>query len=142
MKSYSLVLIQFGALALIALTGPWIAEGFLLQVIEGIGLGIGLWAIATIRIGNFNLTPNVKQDGQLVQTGPYQFIRHPMYLALLLVTLALVLSYFSPLRLGAWVILAVDLIVKIGFEEQLLTTHYASYLHYQQQTDRLIPFVY
>lgn len=142
MKSYSLVLIQFGALALIGLTGPWIAEEFLLQVMEGVGVGVGLWAIATMRIGNFNITPNVKIGSQLVQTGPYQWIRHPMYLALLLVTLALVWSYFSPLRLVIWLVLLVDLIIKMAFEEQLLTFQHAEYMHYQQQTKRLIPFLY
>ena len=142
MKSYSLVLIQFGALALIVLTGPWLAEGFLLQLLEGIGLGVGLWAIVTIRIGNFNVTPDVKQNGQLVQTGPYQFIRHPMYLALLLVALALVCSQFSLLRLGIWMVLLVVLIVKMAFEEQLLAAHFTNYTHYQQQTYRLIPFIY
>ena len=142
MKSYTLVLVQFGALALIALTGPWLAEGFFLQLLEGIGLGIGLWAILTIQIGNFNVTPSVKQNGQLVQTGPYQFIRHPMYLALLLVTLALVCSQFSLLRLGIWIVLLVDLIVKMAFEEQLLAAHYTTYTHYQRRTYRLIPFIY
>lgn len=142
MKSYSLVLIQFGALALIALTGPWLAEGFWWQLLEGIGLGIGLWAIVTIRIGNFNITPNVKQNSLLVQTGPYQFIRHPMYLALLLVTLALVGSQFSFLRLGIWMVLLVDLIIKMAFEEQLLAAHFTNYTHYQRRTYRLIPFIY
>jgi len=142
MKSYSLVLIQFGALALIGLTGPWIAEEFLLQVMEGVGVGVGLWAIVTMRIGNFNITPNVKIGSQLVQTGPYQWIRHPMYLALLLVTLALVWSYFSPLRLVIWLVLLVDLMIKMAFEEQLLTFQHAEYMHYQQQTKRLIPFLY
>jgi protein-S-isoprenylcysteine O-methyltransferase Ste14 len=142
MKSYSLVLIQFGAVALIALTGPWLAEGFLLQLLEGIGLGVGLWAIMTIRIGNFNITPDVKQNGQLVQSGPYQFIRHPMYFAVLLVTLALVCSQFSLLRLGIWIVLLVDLIVKMAFEEQLLAAHYTNYTHYQQQTYQLLPFIY
>lgn len=142
MKSYSLVLIQFGALALIVLTGPWLAEGFWWQLLEGIGLGVGLWAIVTIRIGNFNVTPDVKQNGQLVQTGPYQFIRHPMYLALLLVTLALVCSQFSLLRLGIWMVLLVDLVVKMAFEEQLLAAHFTNYTHYQRRTYRLIPFIY
>jgi protein-S-isoprenylcysteine O-methyltransferase Ste14 len=142
LKSYSLVLIQFLCLAVLALTGPWLASPLFYLALEMAGIALGLWAIAAMRVGNFNITPAIKQGGLFVKRGPYRFIRHPMYLALLVTTLPLVLDAFTWLRLAIWLILLIDLVVKLNYEERLLAAHFFGYATYQQQTKRLLPFVY
>ena len=80
--------------------------------------------------------------GELVQDGLFSIIRHPMYLALLLTTLPLIVTKFSMVRLLLWLILLVDLLLKINFEEELLTVRVAGYANYAKDSYRLIPFVY
>lgn len=141
-KSYTLVAIQFIMLALIGLTGPWLARGLGPLLLELGGVALGLWAIATMRLGNFNIMPEVKPTGHFVHSGPYRLIRHPMYLALLLVTLGLVMTEFSIWRFVFWVVLLVDLLVKIEYEERLLAVRFAEYAAYAAATKRLLPWVY
>jgi protein-S-isoprenylcysteine O-methyltransferase Ste14 len=141
-KSYLLVLIQFAALFGLAFTGPIIARNPLLLVIELLGLALGVWAIVAMRFFNFNVTPDVKVDGFMVEAGPYRWIRHPMYAALILIGAALVAEPFSWLRLLIWLILVFDLIIKLHYEEGLLQRHYPAYAAYMTRTKRLIPFIY
>lgn len=142
MRSYGLVLIQFAAILAMLATGPWLAAGIGLQVLEAAGIVLGLWALLAMRLTNLHILPDVRPNAQLVQRGPYRLIRHPMYSALLITTGALVIGAFSWLRLGFWLVLLVDLLIKLRYEEGLLSAHHPGYSTYQQQTKRLVPFVY
>jgi protein-S-isoprenylcysteine O-methyltransferase Ste14 len=127
---------------LIAITGPLFPGNKLLLAVELLGLALGIWAVVTMGIGNFNVTPDPLKSSRLVTQGPYRFIRHPMYLALLLVTLPLVATKFSLLRLAIWLVLLIDLVVKLNYEEGMLTARIEGYRDYKQQSYRLIPFIY
>lgn len=142
LKSYLLVTLQFAAIFSILLTGPLIARQPLLLMAEAMGGVIGVWALLVMHRTTLHVLPDVRAEGRLVHHGPYRYIRHPMYLAVLLTMLALVLAAFSPLRFGIWVILAVDILVKINYEEQLLRSHYPGYVAYAQQRWRLLPLLY
>ncbi len=139
--SYLLVSVQFLCLLYLAVTGPWIADGWLL-VLEGIGLLLGLWAIFAMGVSRVRVLPDVRPGAQLVERGPYRWIRHPMYAAVLLVALALVLNAPWPGRWAALLVLALDLVVKLHYEEGLLAAALPGYAAYRARTKRLIPFVY
>lgn len=140
--SYGTVFIQFLFLGLIAFTGPLIPHNLVAIVILLTGIFLGLWAIVTMQIGNFNIVPDVPDNGKMVAKGPYKYIRHPMYDAVLLTALSLVLNHFTPLRMILWLALLADLVLKMTYEEKLLSKHYREYSQYQQRTRRLIPFIY
>ena len=140
--SFIFVFIQFFALAVIGFTGPLLPENPLLLALEFSGLFIGVWAILAMRVGNFHVAPDPLSWSKFVDRGPYRIIRHPMYLALLLATLPLIIAYPSPLRIGAWIMLLLDLVLKIHYEEGLLNNRYSEYSQYQNQTARLIPGIY
>jgi len=141
-KSYVFVAGQFFSLGLLVITGPVIASGPWLQLLEAAGILLGLWAIFTMRMGHFNITPDVRKTGQLREQGPYRFIRHPLYASLLLTTLALVINAFTPIRLTLWIVLLADLLLKLIHEESLLAQHFDAYTAYTSRTKRLLPFVY
>jgi protein-S-isoprenylcysteine O-methyltransferase Ste14 len=142
LKSFTFVFIQFACLGLIALTGSLSPDNILLLLVELLGLGIGVWAVLTMGLGKFNITPDPLSSSRLVTQGPYRLIRHPMYLALLLVTLPLVASYFSWVRLAIWLVLLVDLLFKLNYEEGLLAAQLQGYSEYKQKSYRLLPYIY
>lgn len=142
LASYTLVAIQFACLLAIALTGPLLARNLVLLVVEVAALLLGVWAILAVRIDNVNVLPDPRREAVLVQTGPYRWIRHPMYTALLLGTLALVLDWPSALRWGLWIVLLIDLIIKLHYEERMLLEHFGGYRTYMAASKRLIPYVY
>lgn len=141
-KSLTLVAIQFICLIALVFTGPLLAIRPVLLMVQLIGAALGGWAIFSMRGGPFHIVPDPKADGALVQHGPYRLIRHPMYAALLLATLPLVVEWPTPLRWMLWVILCVDLVVKLSYEESLLLERHPNYRAYQQHTKRLIPYLF
>lgn len=141
-QSYLLVGIQLLCLGLIVLTGPLIAKGWILGGLEFVGVALGVWALGSMSLRNMNIFPEVKTGSTLVTHGPYHYIRHPMYTAVLLISLAMVLNEWSWLRVCLWVVLAADLLVKLRYEERLLSEHFESYQAYQRRTACLLPYLF
>lgn len=88
-------------------------------------------------------TIEVQDDQQLIDTGLYGIVRHPMYTATLLMFLSM------PLILGSWWALALFaiypllIIKRIRNEEQVLASGLKGYADYQQRVRwRLIPWVW
>ena len=122
-----------GLAATAARPGPW-PLGFI--VAGGI---LGLWALAAMPLRQMRIVPEVASRGHLVQAGPYRWIRHPMYSAVLLVAFGLLATDLRPLRLAMGIALAVVLAVKLLREEKLLRAAYPDYAAYQAATRRLVP---
>lgn len=140
-KSLFFVAFQFLSLGAIGLTGPLIVKNGWYFALEMVGLALGIWAVIIMRPGNFNITPDPLKRSKLVKAGPYRFIRHPMYLALLLTTFPLILDRFSFIRLLFWIILLIDLVLKIQYEEKLLIAGLDNYDLYIKESYRLLPFI-
>lgn len=140
--SYSLVALQFVALGILALTGPVIARNPFWLALEVAGLALGLWALWSMRDSLPNITPDVRAHATLVRRGPYRWIRHPMYAMLIVAGAAVVLNAPSAQRWVVWALLVAVLLVKIRYEERLLSAHFSDYTAYQQASKRLIPYIY
>ena len=140
--SYIYIIIQVVFIILIGLTGPISPDNLFL--FSGIIIGIltMIWAVLTMRLSNLNMIPDVKHNSRLVTSGPYKFIRHPMYASVLLVTLILVINHLTLLRAGFWLVLLIDLHFKFNYEEKLLLQKFPECLDYKNNTKRLVPFIY
>ena|SRR5271157_1322146 len=141
-KARILVVIQLACIIFIFASGRPVANHFLLLLIQSAGMAIGIWALAAMGIGNMNISPLVKDGAALVTRGPYRLIRHPMYLAVLLVIYPLIIDGFSFLRIAAGLILTIDLTIKMLFEEGLLKKQFTEYEAYMKTTKRLIPLLF
>ena len=137
-----LVGVQVAALIFIAATGPILAERISCMALEILGLTVGFSAVLSMRLRQVRVSPEITPHASLVTTGPYRFIRHPMYLAVLVVALALLLDHFSWLRGIAWLVLLGDIVAKLNYEEHLLVRHFPEYAEYRKKTKRLLPLVY
>lgn len=102
---------------------------------------LGLWTLAHNRLGNFNIRPEPKASGRLVTGGPYRYIRHPMYTALLLFCAAEAIAYADAWKAGACLLMAGVLWAKAGLEERGLYERYADYAAYAGRTRRFIPWL-
>jgi protein-S-isoprenylcysteine O-methyltransferase Ste14 len=141
-KSLILVIIQFSCFLFFGLTRNLFAANFLL-IFQLIGLGIGVWGILVMKLGNFNIQPEVKNTANFITSGPYKIIRNPMYTGLILFFGLSTINHFSYLRFAIFVLLCIALVLKITMEEQFLAERFKTdYINYKQNTYRLIPYVY
>jgi protein-S-isoprenylcysteine O-methyltransferase Ste14 len=141
-KGWLLVTIQFVCLGLLfgnPIVFPVSTSG---QLIFYLGLLLGLWAIIAMPPASLTIHPNPKTGGRLAFKGPYRFIRHPMYAAVLMVATAQLIDYFGIKNVCCFILLAGALIAKIFMEEKLLLEKYSSFSAYQQKTKKLIPFMW
>jgi protein-S-isoprenylcysteine O-methyltransferase Ste14 len=139
----ALVALQFALIAAVAvpaarplLVGQAGAGAWLLMLS---GLTLGTWALACNRPGNFNIRPTPRAGGQLVQSGPYRWIRHPMYSAVLLVTVACAWVDASAWAWLAMAALAAVLAVKAGLEERWMAAEHPDYAEYRNRSRRFVP---
>lgn len=139
--SYGLVAIQFLAMAGILFLADWIAlNGW--GIMQLVGAVLAIWAVLTMHLGRFNIVPDPRPDGVLVQTGPYRWIRHPMYAAILYVFFPIIVTHASFETSILFGVLVFDLLIKLHYEERLLMTRFTDYADYQSRTQRLVPYLY
>ena len=141
-----LVGLQFVLLAWLAMkaaaglnSGRLPADAF---VAAAAAIALGLWALWANRPGNFHIRPVPREGGHLVQHGPYRWIRHPMYSALLLAGVAAARLSGDGVSWLILLALAAVLAVKAAVEERALAAHYADYPGYQKRTRRFVPGIY
>jgi protein-S-isoprenylcysteine O-methyltransferase Ste14 len=107
------------------------------------GLAAILLIKALIDLGQ-NLTPlpHPKDDSQLIQTGTYSVVRHPLYSGITLAALAYAVGQFSLLHLAATLLLLIFFNFKASREEAWLSQKHPDYASYQQRVKKLIPWVF
>lgn len=90
----------------------------------------------------FTPFPKPAETGELVDTGPYAVVRHPVYSGGLLVASGISVA-LSPWALAGTAALVVVWALKARVEERFLLARYPAYADYCARTRyRLVPFVY
>jgi protein-S-isoprenylcysteine O-methyltransferase Ste14 len=104
------------------------------------GLVIRIWAIVVLG-RSFRMTVEVDADQQVVDRGPYRWVRHPSYSGILLLMAGLGLYYGNwPALLILLALPAGTLIHRISVEEAVLTEVMGpAYADYAARTKRLVP---
>jgi protein-S-isoprenylcysteine O-methyltransferase Ste14 len=100
-----------------------------------------IWARVTFGRRSFHAAANPTAGG-LVTTGPYRYIRHPIYTAACLFCWASILLNPSWTSVAFGVLLFLGALARILSEEQLVTQHYPEYVEYSKSTKRMIPHVF
>ncbi len=105
------------------------------------GIAFLVWARQHLG-GNWSQTVSVKVEHELVTSGPYRYVRHPMYTGGLIACIgsAIVCG-------GAFVFLLVILgplfLWRVGAEDKLMEQQFPNeYPSYKKRTKALIPFVW
>ena len=141
-KSIILTVIQYVTLAIILFRITWISTNILLMIIQIIGFIVAAWAIIEMRKSKINIAPTPRKNAILVTSGPYKLVRHPMYLSLILSLTPIMISYYNQTTIIIFAVFAINLILKMLFEESLLKKHFNAYISYMKHSWRLFPYIY
>lgn len=135
-----LVALQFGLIAIIAVRADPARMGPAFVALLVAGLAVGAWALAANRPGNFNIRPEIKEGATLVTHGPYRWVRHPMYLAVM-VTMAAFCAAGDAVQWGLWAALLGVLAAKARREERGLLVAHPAYAGYRARTRAILPYI-
>lgn len=137
-----LVLVQFTAMGVIILRTQLQHQLSLSTFFVLLGFLVGFWALFVMSKSKFSISPIPRNHALLVQNGIYRWIRHPMYLAVLLFCLGYILEKPDAVNVLTYSILLTDLMIKLHWEENLLSQKFENYKVYQVRTKKLIPFIF
>lgn len=140
--AYILVILQFSAIGWLIKSAYPFYLNITAFILCAIAVIIVAWALWVMRVSKFHILPMPHIDAELVTNGPYRFLRHPMYTAVLLFTAGLSLEHFQWYKVIVWFILLTVLLIKLHWEERMLLSKFPSYQSYQQTSFKLIPFLY
>ncbi len=104
-------------------------------------LGLAVSVAARVWLGNnWSGIVTLKRDHELIRSGPYRWVRHPIYTGLLLAILG------SAIAIGEWrgvvalALVAVATLRRIVIEERFLTQQFgAAYARYRADVPALVP---
>jgi len=104
------------------------------------GLALAVWARITLG-RNWGMPMTLKQEPELVTSGPYRYIRHPIYTGILLAMLGTGIATYV-LALIVFAVMGVYFVYSARVEDRLMATSFPStYPEYRERTKMLIPFV-
>lgn len=117
---------------------------WLVIVASGLFLvGYGMYAEVMRENAYLSRTVEVQENQTVISTGLYGIVRHPMYLATLLMFLPLPLILGSLWGLIPFALYPVVIVIRILNEEKVLTERLAGYAEYKTRVKyRLLPFIW
>ncbi|MEP7027178.1 MAG: isoprenylcysteine carboxylmethyltransferase family protein [Candidatus Eisenbacteria bacterium] len=97
--------------------------------------GVALLFVALQTIGkSIQIAPAPRRDAVLVTHGVYRVLRHPIYTAIVLILVGLVMRGATAPATGLAAAAIAFLLVKARYEERLLGAHYPEYEEYRRRT--------
>ena len=110
-------------------------------VLSYAGAAIAIWA-SFILADNWSARITVKIGHELIRSGPYAYVRHPIYSGILLSVVGTALLVSEWRALLAIVLVAISFTMKAKREEAYMTAEFGDlYSDYQQGTGFLLPKV-
>jgi len=103
------------------------------------GLGFAVWARQHLG-RNWSGTVTIKDDHRLVRTGPYRFVRHPIYTGILVAFLGMAVGAGTWTSALACALAVVAFVRKSRLEEQFMIDQFgAQYEEYRSEVPALVP---
>ncbi len=134
------VVMVAGLLGLI-LVRSLLAPRVAVVLVQAAAVAVMVWARATFGRRSFHLAADPTEGG-LVTTGPYRYLRHPIYAAVCWFVWAGALGNLSPVALALALLVTAGAVTRLLCEERLLMEKYPEYREYAARTPRLVPFLF
>ncbi len=140
-RSLILVFGQFGSITVLLFVGGWQLPWWSWALFT-LGLVVFAWAVVSLGGNNFTIMPEPRAANTFSQRGIYRWLRHPMYTAVLLCGVSVSFGAPNILRWIALGVCAVVLVVKVHYEEALLTARHTGYSERMKGVARLCPWIW
>jgi protein-S-isoprenylcysteine O-methyltransferase Ste14 len=137
-----LVMLKFGLFFAILYKGGIVPVNFIGLSIQLLGVVLYVLAFVSFNKKYFSFMPLPKPGAYIIMHGPYSFLRHPMYLAMLLITMPLTYEYFS-LKMAFFqcsFLVVIGLLVYI--EEYVFGNIDLNYKNYIKYTKMILPLLF
>jgi len=138
--SYAGFVLMVGGIVALAITKSLVSPFVPAIVAQVAAFALMLWARRTFGKRSFHLGAN-PSEGELVTSGPYRFVRHPIYTAVFVFVSASVLGSPSIQTVLFAAVVTIGAVIRTVCEEELLVRQYPEYEEYSRKTKRMIPFI-
>lgn len=102
--------------------------------------GIVIIAISILQLNkNLSPFPSPKENSELIITGLYKWIRHPIYSGILLLAFSFALYQNSGFKILISFFMLILFYFKTGYEEKQLSLKFPEYKNYKMNTGRFLP---
>jgi protein-S-isoprenylcysteine O-methyltransferase Ste14 len=119
---------------------PWMVWAGAVLVLAGLAFAV---AARLVLAGNWSGTVTLKHNHELIRSGPYSLVRHPIYTGLLTAMLGNAIAIDEVRGLVAFAILTLSFVRKLRTEEAFMAQAFGeTYADYSKRTARLIPGVW
>jgi protein-S-isoprenylcysteine O-methyltransferase Ste14 len=135
--AYALLTIPIGWLVV---TRRFFSPSPIVIALQIAGVAIVMWARLAFGMRSFHAGSTATRGG-LVTTGPYRFVRHPIYAGVLVIFAGVLVGHHDVPTLVAIGCAAAALVVRIIAEERSVVRMYPEYADYAKRTKRIIPWV-
>jgi protein-S-isoprenylcysteine O-methyltransferase Ste14 len=110
-------------------------------VLVAAGIAFAVWA--RVHLGkNWSGTPSMKEGHELITSGPYRFVRHPIYTGIILAVLGSALVS-GVIWLAIFIIMTANFLYRIPIEERYMMQLFpGQYPEYKKRTKALVPWVW
>jgi protein-S-isoprenylcysteine O-methyltransferase Ste14 len=132
--------VTIGSLITLATRHALFGESAIPVAAQILAISLMVWARATFGWRSFH-AEGTPTEGGLVTTGPYKYVRHPIYAAVLYFAWAGVFSHLSVMNIVLGICAIGGAILRMVAEERLVATRYPEYEAYAKRTARVIPFL-
>ncbi len=133
-------LIAVAAMVLLMFRHHLIATSPVFIGIQIAAIFLMIWARVTFGLRSFHATASTSK-GELVTTGPYRYLRHPIYASVIYFIWAGQVQSPTIISLSLAVLATAALFIRMILEEDFLKTKYPGYLEYMKHAKRIIPFL-
>ena len=108
------------------------------DMLLALGMVWALYGLSYLR-NRFSIVPEARE---LVTSGPYAVVRHPVYLGEITAGIGLVVPTLFSIHALILALFIGAQLLRIHFEERVLRSAFPTYEVYARRTKRLIPFVF
>ena len=129
------------SLVLLVVRNAIFASGIIPIAVQGMSVALMVWARTTFGRRSFHAGADPTRGG-LVTTGPYKYIRHPIYASILYFMWAAVYSSPADINIFLGITGTLGLSLRIYSEEKLIVEQYPQYTEYARGTKRVIPYLF